>query len=80
MENNFLEINGIYALNYPDKDKLTRYVRVLNVFPNNFIEVWCREYVDFSLLRRSQFDMGLAKKMFLNLDQVESLMELVLID
>lgn len=80
MEKNFLEIDGIYALNYPGKDKQTRYVRVLNVFPNNFIEVWCREYVDFSSLRRSQFDMGLAQKMFLDLDQVESLKELVLRD
>lgn len=78
MEKEFLKIGGFYEVTYSHRK--TCYVKVLNIFPNNFIEVWCREYADYSNLSKIQFDMGLAAKMFINLDQVESLREMNLRD
>ena len=79
MEKEFLKINGFYEVTYPSRRVI--YVKVLNIFPNNFLEVWYREgYVDYATLTKSSFNMGLATRMFINLDQVESLREMNLRD
>ena len=46
MEKEFLKIGGFYEIIYPNKGNC--YIKVLDIFPNNFIEAWHKEgYIDY---------------------------------
>lgn len=73
MEKEFLKIGSFYEVTYPNEEVV--YVKVLDIFPNNFIKVFRRRTYSDS---KSLFDLGYAVKVFINLAQVESLLEIKL--
>jgi hypothetical protein len=78
MEEGFLKIDGCYMFCFLNKRK--SFVKVLNVFANNFVEVHEMNGGYRSRVRKSDFNNILCTKSFVNLNNLEEIQEVAVVD
>ena len=73
MEEGFLKIDGCYMFCFLNQRK--SFVKVLNVFANNFVEVYEMNTGYRDNVRKSDFNNILCTKIFVNLNNLEEIQE-----